>query len=146
MPKIAVIYYSKTGNTRKLAELITEGCRKVPGCQVEMMALPESDLQAAVQADGFAIGSPDYFSYMAGHVKTFYDDALAHKAALTGKPYVAFGTHGGGARVLESLERLSRAVGLSQAAPGIMCQGAPGAADAEPARALGEALAKAAGG
>lgn len=146
MPKVAVIYYSKTGNTKKLAELLAEGCRKVPGCEVEMMALPGCDVQAATQADGFAIGSPDYFSYMAGHVKTFYDEALAHKATLTGKPYVAFGTHGGGARVLESLERLSGAIGLTQAAPGVMCQRAPGPDVAEPARALGEALARAAGG
>ena len=133
MPKVAVIYYSKTGNTEKLAELVAEGCREVPGVEVEMIRLPESEVAAVLAADALAIGSPDYFSYMAGHVKTFYDDALAHKEALSGKPYVALGTHGGGARVLESLERLSQSLGLKQAAPGMMCQGAPGPGDAESA-------------
>jgi len=144
MPKVSIVYYSKTGNTHKLAELVAEGCQEVSGVEVEMIRLPEFDMQAVLEADGLAIGSPDYFSYMAGYVKTFFDEALAHKEKLSSKPYVAFGTHEGGARVLENLERLSQAIGLKQAAPGIMCQGAPGPDDIEPSRCLGRTLATAA--
>ena len=144
MTKIVVIYYSKSGNTEKMAELVAEGAGQVPGVQIELMKLPSLSMQAVMEADGYAMGSPDYFSYMAGHMKTFYDEALAHKEKLSGKPYVAFGTHGGGARVLESLERLSQAVGLRQAAPGMMSLGAPGPEDAEAVRALGRLLAEAA--
>jgi NAD(P)H dehydrogenase (quinone) len=141
MPRIAVVYYSKSGNTEKMAELIAEGCRQVGGVEVEMVSLPGADIGAVSGADGFAIGSPDYFSYVAGHVKTFYDEALPHKNAISGKPYVAFGTHGGGAKVLESLERLSQAIGLRQVAPGIMCLGAPGPNEADAIRELGRKLA-----
>lgn len=144
MTKIAVIYYSKTGNTEKMAQLLAEGCRQVAGVEVDIMKLPSSNMEAVIEADGYAIGSPDYFSYMAGQVKTFFDEALAHKEELSGRPYVAFGTHGGGARVLETLERLSQAVGLKQAAPGIMTLGAPGPDDEEAIRALGRTLAEAA--
>ena len=145
MPKVMVIYYSQGGNTEKMAQLVAEGCRQVRGVEVEMAKLPGVDMQAAGDADGYAIGSPDYFSYMAGHVKTFYDGALAHKGRISGKPYVAFGTHGGGARVLESLEKLSQAIGLRQAAPGMMCLRAPGPNEADAIRALGRAVAEAAG-
>jgi NAD(P)H dehydrogenase (quinone) len=143
MPRIAVVYYSKSGNTEKMAELIAEGCRQVEGAEVEMVSLPGADIGAVSRTDGFAIGSPDYFSYVAGHVKTFYDEALPHKNAISGKPYVAFGTHGGGAKVLESLERLSQAIGLRQVAPGIMCLGAPGPNEADAIRGLGRKLAEA---
>lgn len=140
---IAVVYYSKSGNTEQMAELVAEGCREVEGVVVELAKLPRADVAALAQADGFAIGSPDYFSYAAGHVKTFYDEALALKNEISGKPYIAFGTHGGGAKVLESLERLSQAIGLKQVVPGMMCLGAPGDNEVDAVRALGRALAEA---
>jgi flavorubredoxin len=143
MPKVAVVYYSESGNTEKMAELVAEGCRRVEGVQVEMVRLPGAEVGAVCEADGFAVGSPDYFSYAAGHVKTFYDEALAHKNAISGKPYVAFGTHGGGAKVLDSLERLSQAIGLRQVMPGMMCLGAPGPNEADAVRELGRKLAQA---
>ena len=143
MAKVVVVYYSKTGNTEKMAELIAEGCREVSGTEVEMVKLPGADMDTIAPADGYAIGSPDYFSYTAGHVKTFYDEALPYKDQLSGKPYVAFCTHGGGGRGLEPLERLSQAIGLEQAAPGVMCAGAPAGKDADNARALGRSRAQA---
>ncbi len=143
MAKIAVIYYSKSGNTEKMAQLVAEGCRQVPGVEASMVKLPELDVQGVLDADGYCLGSPDYFSYMAGHMKVFFDEALAHKEILSGKPYVAFGTHGGGAKVLDSLEGLAQAVGLKQLRPGMMCQGAPGPGDTDDVRGLGHALAEA---
>jgi len=41
--KIAVIYYSKSGNTEKMAQLVAEGCRQVAGAEVTMVKLPELD-------------------------------------------------------------------------------------------------------
>ncbi len=144
MAKVAVIYYSKSGNTRKMAQLVAEGCRQVAGTEVAMMELPELDMEVVLAADGYCLGSPDYFSYMAGHMKTFFDDALAYKGELSGRPYVAFGTHGGGAKVLGSLERLSQAIGLKQVRPGMMCANAPGPGDTDSVRRLGHTLAEAA--
>jgi NAD(P)H dehydrogenase (quinone) len=146
MAKVMVIYYSKTGNTRKLAELIAEGAREVSGVEVEMIELPGGDMAAVAAADGYAIGSPDYFSYPAGHVKTFFDEALALKEQLSGKPSVAFCTHGGGGRALAPLEKLSEALGLRHAVPGVICAGAPADKAAEDARAAGRSLGQAAAG
>ena len=146
MPRVLVVYYSRSGNTEKMAQLVAEGCRQVAGVEVEVMKLPDLCMETIAVADGYAIGSPDYFSYVAGHVKTFYDEALGHKDRISGKPYVAFGTHGGGARVLESLERLSQAIGLKQVRPGMMCLGSPGSGEEEAVRALGRALGETVGG
>jgi flavorubredoxin len=127
-----------------MAELIAEGCLEVGGVQVEMVALPEADMDVIAQADAFAVGSPDYFSYVAGHVKTWFDEALAWKNQIGGKPYVAFGSHGGGARVLESAEHLCQAIGMHQVRAGMMCMGAPGVGEEPALRALGKALGEAA--
>ena len=38
---VLVLYYSKTGNTRKLAEYIAEGVGSVPGVEVLMKSTQE---------------------------------------------------------------------------------------------------------
>jgi len=142
MANIAIIYHSGTGNTEKMAKLIAEGAAEA-GAQVTLHRADEADLADVVEADGFALGSPDYYSYMAGELKTFFDRVFHHKEELNGKPCVSFGSHGGGARVLESIDRLASSVGLKQAAPGVLSKGAPSGNDADACRELGRALAEA---
>ena len=131
MAKILVVYHSLGGNTAKMAEAVAEGARGVAGTEAVVKTGLDAGVDDLLACAGVALGSPDYFSYMAGHMKVFFDEALSHKATLKGRPYVAFGTHGGGAKVLDSMERLSQAIGLSQVRPGMMCQGSPGAEEAD---------------
>jgi len=142
MAKIAIVYHSGTGNTEKMALLIAEGATR-PGIEVEAHRAEAVDVAEIAEADGFALGSPDYYSYMAGELKTFFDRALQHKSKLSGKPYVSFGSHGGGAKVLESIDRLASSIGLKEVCPGVMSVGAPSAGDADDCRKLSEALAEA---
>ncbi len=144
MATIYVIYHSDTGNTHALAKQVAEGAES-GGANVKIVAAAELDLAGAAAADGLAIGSPDYFSYVAGEVKAFFDKIL-YDERFKGKPYVAFGTHGGGGKVLGVLEGLAGKCGLKRVAPGVLTKGVPAGADADKARALGKALANAAGG
>ena len=141
MSTVYVIYHSDTGNTHRLALLVAEGVTS-QGVQVKVVSAGELDYAEAAKADGYAIGSPDYFSYVAGEVKTFFDKTL-HDERFKGKPYVGFGTHGGGGKVLEVLNRLAKAIGLKQVGDGIMTKGTPGPQDAQAAAQLGKALAQA---
>jgi len=143
MGTIYVIYHSDTGNTRKLAQLMADGARQVAGTDVKLVSAEELDYNAAAAADGYAIGSPDYFSYVAGQVKTFFDKTLSDQR-FHGKPYVGFGTHGGGAKVLDCLNKLAKSVKLKQVADGVMTKGSPDKAGAEQAQKLGKTLAEAA--
>jgi flavorubredoxin len=143
MAEITVIYHSDTGNTAKLADLVAEGARGAAGTDVQLVRADEIDYDAAAAADGLAIGSPDYFSYVAGQVKTFFDKALSDER-FHGKPFVGFGTHGGGGKVLACLEKLAHSVKLKKVADGVMTKGAPDGEGAEAARKLGAALAEAA--
>jgi len=142
MGNVLVIYHSGTGNTKKLAECVAEGARSVAGTKVTLVAAAAVDYDAAAEADGLAIGSPDYFSYMAGAVKTFFDTVL-YDDRFKGKPCATFATHGGGAKVLGVLDNLVGAVKFAPVGPGVLVKGAPDAAGADAGRALGKQLAEA---
>ena len=148
MKHILIVYHSQEkGNTRRMAELVAEGCRQVAGVDVEMVNVNERrvDMTIAARADAYALGSPDYFTYMAGGLKQFFDDLCLAKRAgqkVDDKPYVAFLTHGGGGGGIRSVEELAKAMKLTQVAPSVTCQGAPAGAAAEQSIALGRALAE----
>lgn len=145
---ILVVYHSQEkGNTRKMAELVAEGCRQAPGVQVELVPVfgQRADMDQVEKADGYALGSPDYFTYMAGGLKQFFDDmCLADWAGkkVKGKPYVGFVTHGGGGGAISSIEKLAQAMKLVQAAPSLTCKGAPGGELAAKSVELGRQLAE----
>ena len=145
MGTIMVIYYSKTGNTRKMAELVAEGAGQDGAHSVQLVDVQDLESDDLLAADGFAFGSPDYYTYIAGHLKVIFDDVLRNKPQLKGKPFVGFVSHGGGGGALESLENLAQAkvIGLKKVAQGLKCKEAPEGADAEACRQLGVALAKA---
>jgi len=142
MANILVVYYSKSGNTRKMAELVAEGAGR--GGQHHVQLVPVQNLESIdfLDADGFALGSPDYFTYVSGHLKVLFDEALASKTQLQDKPFVGFVSHGGGGGAIKSLETLAQAVGLRKVAEGVKCKGAPSGPDALACTRLGEALAK----
>ena len=149
MKKILVVYHSQEkGNTHRMAELVARGCSQVEGVSVELINVNETrpTMDAAEAADGYALGSPDYFGYVAGNLKQFFDDILLAEWAgrsTTKKPYAAFLTHGGGGSAIDSLEQLAKFCKLPQAAPSVVCKGAPEAeADVAAAVELGRKLAE----
>jgi len=142
MPKIMVIYYSRTGNTKRMAELITEGARTVPGTEVKLVPITDLNYREAEMADALALGSPEYFSYVAGALKIFFDNVLDN-AKFKEKPCIAFGTHGGGAKVLSVIEKLADAVGLKQIRKGLQVYGNPVGRQEDECRKLGQDLARA---
>lgn len=149
MKRILIVYHSQEkGNTRRMAELVAEGCRQVDGVEVELVNVNEGrvDMDAAERADGYALGSPDYFSYMAGGLKQFFDDLLIASNAgrnVKGKPHVVFLTHGGGGHAIESVEKLAKATKLIKVADSAVCKGAPEAEeDVKKSIQLGRTLAE----
>lgn len=101
MGKIIVIYHSQQyGNTKMLAEALGEGAREA-GAEVTLINTNERrvTLEEFLSADGVAIGTPDYFSYPAGTIKTFFDDIYLWDQSgesVKGKAAVLFCSHGGG--------------------------------------------------
>ena len=95
MKKVLVAYYSRTGNTEKMAEYIGEGIRITEnGAELKKISeiKSEEDLKGY---DGFIFGCPTYHRDLTAGMKTFL--FLAEKANLVGKMGGAFGsyTHSG---------------------------------------------------
>ena len=57
MSKIAVIYWSGTGNTQAMAEAVAEGA-KGAGAQVDLYSVSETSAGAAAAYDTLALGCP----------------------------------------------------------------------------------------
>ena len=57
MSKMAVIYWSMTGNTQAMAEAIAEGAREV-GAEVDLFPVDQVTVDQAVEYDKLALGCP----------------------------------------------------------------------------------------
>jgi NAD(P)H dehydrogenase (quinone) len=145
MVKALVLYHSQqVGNTGKMAEAVAEGL-KGEKCEVTLHNTNEGrfDITKYPQYDCIALGTPDYFSYMAGTIKTFMDDwyIKRNEPGYQQRPYVVFFTHGGGGKAKESFtlfNRLGTQIGKT-----VECQGIPNAQTLKMCKALGTELAKA---
>ena len=95
MRKVIVGYYSRTGNTKKMAEYIAEGIR-ITGNSADLKKISEIKSEKDLEGyDGFVFGCPTYHRDITAGMKTFL--FLAEKANLVGKMGGAFGsyTHSG---------------------------------------------------
>ncbi|MEH6437432.1 NAD(P)H:quinone oxidoreductase [Massilia sp. DD77] len=125
---LLVLYYSRHGATRKLAELIAQGIDSVPGAEARLRTVPaistvteatEPDipldgapyveLEDLAECAGLALGSPTRFGNMASAMKYFLDGTATDwvNGTLSGKPAVVFTStgslHGGQEATLLSM-------------------------------------------
>ena len=149
MTKALVLYHSQEhGNTAAMAEATAEGLRDA-GCEVDVFNTNDGrfDVTRFPQYDCVAFGSPDYYSYIAGGLKTFMDDHYIADVrdgmeGLREKPYVLFYSHGGGGRVKDVMERIFRRIGTLINEP-LGSRGKPDEQILQACRVLGRELAEA---
>lgn len=94
MPKVLVVYYSRSGNTKKMAELVAEGVKKEKNIEVEVKPVQECRVEELLGADGIVIGSPTYYGSMASEVKKLLDASIKFHGKLDGKIGGAFSSSG----------------------------------------------------
>jgi len=146
MEKVLVIYHSQQfGDTKALAQALADGAREA-GVEVEIISTNERrvTLDEFLAAEGVALGTPDYFSYVAGTIKTFFDDIyLWDKSgeSVKGKPAVLFFSHGGGGRGREPFETLAGKF-FEQVGETVESRSPTGDEAKKKCRALGKELAK----
>ncbi|MFH1269807.1 MAG: flavodoxin domain-containing protein [Candidatus Omnitrophota bacterium] len=89
MAKALVIYYSRSGNTRKMAESVAEGIKSA-GMEAVIKDVKDMDAQELLEYDAIAIGSPTYYGTMAAEIKKLLDDSVKFHGKLEGKVGAAF--------------------------------------------------------
>lgn len=142
--KVLIVYHSQGGNTEAAAQAVAEGVRSVGGVEPIVKKAAEANADDLVQCDGICVGTPDYFSYMAGMLKDFFDRTFyPTQGKVDNKPCGIFVTHGGGGRASESVERICRSFRFKQVADTVLVRGRPDEEAKEKLRQLGAAVAKA---
>ena len=91
---VLILYYSKGGNTRKLAEAIAEGAGQVNGVKAVLRQTRDVTKDDFVAADGLIIGSPVYFGTMAAQLKQVLDDFVGVRRKMENKIGAVFTTAG----------------------------------------------------
>jgi NAD(P)H dehydrogenase (quinone) len=89
MAKGIVIYYSKSGNTKAMAELIAKAMNK-GGLATDCKSVTEIKSDDLLGYDAIVVGSPTYYGHMAGPVKQLFDDLVGRHGQLDGKIGGAF--------------------------------------------------------
>ena len=89
MAKAVVIYYSRTGNTKHMAEVIAEAIQK-EGVECDVKFTSEIDAGQLLNYDAIIIGSPTYYGTMAAEIKALLDESVEYHGRLDGKIGGAF--------------------------------------------------------
>jgi len=92
MSKILILYYSRTGNTEKMAKAVEEGVRTIQGVEVELnyYITPET----LGNFDAIIVGAPTYHHDMIIGMKDLFEEAAVKGVNLKGKIGAAFGSYG----------------------------------------------------
>ena len=121
MAKAIVIYESKYGNTKLVAETIIEGLRGVSGVDVVLSEVKEVDLNQLAEFDAILVGSPNHMGGATRSIRKFID--RLGKLNLEGKLAAVFDTYMGKdfEKAVKKMEKQIRekVPGLKLAAPGL---------------------------
>ena len=141
MKKVAVVYWSGTGNTEAMAGAVAEGVKK-GGAEVEMMSVDQASKDILDNYDGFLFGC----SAMGAEVleeSEFEPFFASVEAGLSGRKVGLFGSYGwGGGAFMETWTERARAAGAKLVADGLAVENAPDDDGLKACEELGEALAK----
>jgi len=90
--QILVLYHTRSGHTKKLAEAVARGVSGVPGAKALLKSAAEVTREDFLASDGVIAGSPVYYGSMASELKKVIDDFNDIRPKMEGKVGAAFAT------------------------------------------------------
>ena len=140
MSKVAVVYWSGTGNTAAMAGAVEEGAKK-RGAEVSVFGPDKFTADMVSEYDGIAFGCPA----MGAEVleESVFDPMFTDiEGSLSGKNIALFGSYGwGDGQWMRDWEDRCKSAGAKLACNSVMANNAPGEDVLEECRDLGAALA-----
>jgi NAD(P)H dehydrogenase (quinone) len=111
--KALILYYSGSGNTKKMAKAIAEGM-KSSAIHASVEEVGTLDVSILPNYDSIALGSPTYFSNVAWQVKKVIDESIVHYGGgkLKGKVAGIFTSAGTNRDGKDCLKMIEVALGL----------------------------------
>ncbi len=89
MAKAIVVYYSRSGNTKKMAEIIAKAMNE-SDLPTECKSVDKVKPEDLLGFDAIVVGSPTYYGHMAGPLKQLFDELVSSHGQLDGKVGAAF--------------------------------------------------------
>ena len=151
--QVLVLYYSKGGNTRKLAEEVAEGVKSA-GVEAVLKSTAEVAKDDFLNSAGVIAGSPVYFGVMAAELKKIFDDFVSTRRKMENKVGAAFATgahpSGGKETTIMSILQCMLIYGMivvgdpmsASGHYGVASQGIPDEKSSDEARKLGSRVAE----
>lgn len=140
MRKIAVVYWSGTGNTEAMASAVLEGAKE-KGAEAVLFTAPEFDASMVDSYDAIAFGCPSMGAEQLEETE-FEPMFSACESALKGKKIALFGSYGwGDGEWMRTWEETCLSDGAVLACESVICNEAPDDEALTGCRALGAALA-----
>jgi len=144
MGKVLIVFHSQSGNTKAAAEAVAQGAKEVPGTEVVIKEGLKAGAEDLLSCDAIVVGTPDYFSYMAGGLKDFFDRTYyPTQGSVSDKPCGIFVTHGGGGKAVESVKSICASFKFKIVAEPVLVKNSPDAEARTALAALGKTLAEA---
>lgn len=94
MARVLITYFSKSGNTKEMAQSIKEGLDSMGDVDVALKKVQNTTIDDLRSSDGIIVGSPTYFGVMAAEVKQLMDKSIQCYGKLVGKVGGAFTSSG----------------------------------------------------
>ena len=140
MSKIAVVYWSGTGNTEAMADLVANAAQSA-GATVDKMTSAEFNAADAANYDGFALGCPAMGAEQLEESE-FEPMFESCESKLSGKKIALFGSYGwGDGEWMRNWEERCVGDGALMACEPVICNDAPEDDTVVELNALGAALA-----
>ena len=139
MSKVAVVYWSGTGNTEEMANKVAEGA-KAAGAEVEVISADDFDGTDISSFDGVAFGCPAMGDEVLEDTEfePMFDGC---KDALKGKNIALFGSYGwGDGEWMRNWEESCKEAGANVVCDSVICQEEPDDEATDACKALGAAL------
>jgi multimeric flavodoxin WrbA len=124
MKRLLVVWHSRTGASRAMADAAAQAAAQEPGIEVRVRAAVDAGPDDLMGADGYVFACPENLAAMSGEMKAFFDRCYYPVLErLNGRPYVALiaaGSDGTGAA--RQLARIATGWRLKAVAePRIVC-------------------------
>ena len=139
MSKVAIIYWTGSGNTEQMANLIAEGAAAA-GAEVTNIHVSQSPAEAVAGADVLVLGSPSMgVEVIEESEMEPFVESLA--GSLKGKKVALFGSYGwGDGEWMRNWEDSCKEAGANLVCESVICQEEPDDEATEACKALGAAL------
>ena len=125
MSKVAVVFWSGTGNTEQMAEAVAEGAKSA-GAEVTLANVNDFDSSSVADFDGIAFGCPAMGAEVLedSEFEPVFNEC---ESALNGKSIALFGSYGwgDGEWMRDWVERMTAAGATVVGGEGVICQDAP---------------------